>query len=176
MSGGSARSTLILGGARSGKSRHAEMLGRAHGGQLIYIATGEAGDDEMAERIRRHRSRRGPEWTTIEEPVELAAAVSRAAADPARFVLVDCITLWISNLMGLERSVADAVDGLAQAIDAAPGAVCLVSNEVGLGIVPDNAMARAFRDEAGLAHQRLAEVCGTVVLMVAGLPMTLKGP
>ncbi|MET0483547.1 MAG: bifunctional adenosylcobinamide kinase/adenosylcobinamide-phosphate guanylyltransferase [Aestuariivirgaceae bacterium] len=175
MSGGTPRSTLILGGARSGKSRHAEMLGRAHGGALVYIATGEAGDSEMAERIKRHRLGRGPEWTTIEEPVELVAAVSREAG-PRRFVLIDCITLWISNLMGLRRAVPAEVDALARAIEAAPGAVCLVSNEVGLGIVPDNAMARAFRDEAGLAHQRLAAVCEEVVLMVAGLPVFLKRP
>jgi adenosylcobinamide kinase / adenosylcobinamide-phosphate guanylyltransferase len=175
MSGGTPRSTLILGGARSGKSRHAEMLGRAHGGALVYIATGEAGDSEMAERIKRHRLGRGPEWTTIEEPVELVAAVSREAG-PRRFVLIDCVTLWISNLMGLRRAVPAEVDALARAIEAAPGAVCLVSNEVGLGIVPDNAMARAFRDEAGLAHQRLAAVCEEVVLMVAGLPVFLKRP
>jgi adenosylcobinamide kinase / adenosylcobinamide-phosphate guanylyltransferase len=175
MSSGTPRSTLILGGARSGKSRHAEMLGRAHGGALVYIATGEAGDSEMAERIKRHRLGRGPEWTTIEEPVELVAAVSREAG-PRRFVLIDCVTLWISNLMGLRRAVPAEVDALARAIEAAPGAVCLVSNEVGLGIVPDNAMARAFRDEAGLAHQRLAAVCEEVVLMVAGLPVFLKRP
>jgi adenosylcobinamide kinase / adenosylcobinamide-phosphate guanylyltransferase len=173
MSGDGPRKTLILGGVRSGKSRHAEMLGRAHGGALIYIATGEAGDGEMAERIKHHRAARGPEWTTIEEPVELAAVLAREAG-PERFVLVDCITLWISNLMGLQRSVPAEVDALAQAIGAAPGAVCLVSNEVGLGIVPDNAMARAFRDATGLAHQRLAAVCDQVVLMVAGLPMRLK--
>jgi adenosylcobinamide kinase / adenosylcobinamide-phosphate guanylyltransferase len=175
MSGVRPRSTLILGGARSGKSRYAELLGRSHGGALIYIATGEAGDGEMAERIKQHRAARGPEWTTIEEPVELAATLARETA-PERFVLVDCITLWISNLMGRQRSVPAEVDALAQAIAAARGAVCLVSNEVGLGIVPDNAVARAFRDEAGLAHQRLAAVCEEVVLMVAGLPMTLKRP
>ncbi|HEX2430859.1 MAG TPA: bifunctional adenosylcobinamide kinase/adenosylcobinamide-phosphate guanylyltransferase [Aestuariivirgaceae bacterium] len=173
MSGDGPRKTLILGGARSGKSRHAEMLGRAHGGALIYIATGEAGDGEMAERIKQHRLGRGPEWTTVEEPVALAAALAREAG-PQRFVLVDCITLWISNLMGLQRSVPAEVDALCRSIEAAAGAVCLVSNEVGLGIVPDNAMARAFRDEAGLAHRRLAAVCDQVVLMVAGLPMRLK--
>jgi adenosylcobinamide kinase / adenosylcobinamide-phosphate guanylyltransferase len=172
---GGGRSTLVLGGARSGKSRHAEMLARAHGGALIYIATGEAGDGEMAERIKRHRLGRGPEWTTIEEPVELASVLAREAG-PQRFVLVDCITLWISNLMGLQRSVPTEVDALCRAISTAHGAVCLVSNEVGLGIVPDNAVARQFRDEAGLAHQRLAAVCEEVVLMVAGLPMILKTP
>jgi len=175
MSSRTPRSTLILGGARSGKSRHAEMLGRAHGGALVYIATGEAGDSEMAERIKRHRAARGTEWTTIEEPLELVAAVSREAG-ARRFVLVDCITLWISNLMGFRRSVSAEVDALAQVIEAAPGVVCLVSNEVGFGIVPDNAMARAFRDEAGLAHQRLAVACEEVVLMVAVLPLILKRP
>jgi adenosylcobinamide kinase/adenosylcobinamide-phosphate guanylyltransferase len=167
------RSMLILGGARSGKSRHAEMLGRAHGGPLIYIATAEAGDAEMAERIKHHRLGRGAEWTTVEEPVELASVLAREAR-PERFVLVDCVTLWISNLMGLQRSVPEEIDALCQAIADAAGTVCLVSNEVGLGIVPDNAVARQFRDEAGLTHQRLAAVCDEVVLMVAGLPMRLK--
>jgi adenosylcobinamide kinase/adenosylcobinamide-phosphate guanylyltransferase len=165
----------VLGGARSGKSHHAETLGRAHGGTLIYIATGAAGDGEMADRIAHHRLARGSEWTTIEEPVALAAAVAREAGQQ-RFVLVDCITLWLSNLMGLQRPVPPEVDALCRAIEAASGAVCLVSNEVGLGIVPENAMARAFRDAAGLAHQRLAAVCDEVVLMVAGLPMRLKQP
>jgi adenosylcobinamide kinase/adenosylcobinamide-phosphate guanylyltransferase len=164
---------LILGGARSGKSRHAEMLGRAHGGSLIYIATGEAGDAEMAQRIKRHQAERGPEWTTIEEPVALASVLAREAG-PERFVLVDCVTLWISNLMGLQRSVPAEVDALCRAIGNAAGTVCIVSNEVGLGIVPDNAAAREFRDAAGLAHQRLAAACDEVVLMVAGLPMRLK--
>jgi adenosylcobinamide kinase/adenosylcobinamide-phosphate guanylyltransferase len=172
-SGAGHRSTLILGGARSGKSRYAETLGRAHGGSLTYIATGEAGDAEMAERIKQHRAARGPEWTTIEEPVELASVLAREAG-PERFVLVDCVTLWISNLMGRQRSVPEEVDALCRAIGDAAGTVCIVSNEVGLGIVPDNAAARAFRDAAGLAHQRLAAVCDEVVLMVAGLPIRLK--
>jgi adenosylcobinamide kinase / adenosylcobinamide-phosphate guanylyltransferase len=142
MSAAAPRRTLILGGARSGKSRHAEALGRAHGGEMIYVATGEARDQEMAERIAHHRAARGPAWTTIEEPLELAAVLERAAG-PQRFVLVDCITLWISNLMAH-------------------------------GIVPDNPLARQFRDEAGLAHQRLQAVCQHVVFMVAGLPLTVK--
>src|SRR6476646_8529658 len=166
-------STLVLGGARSGKSRHAEGLGLAHGGAMIYIATGEAGDAEMAARIAHHRAARGPAWTTIEEPVELAAAVERWAR-PQRFVLVDCVTLWISNLMARGRPVGAAVDGLCRVIVGGSGDRCVVCNEVGLGRVPDNPLARHFRDEAGLAHQRLAAVCQHVVFMVAGLPITVK--
>jgi adenosylcobinamide kinase/adenosylcobinamide-phosphate guanylyltransferase len=173
MSAAAPRRTLILGGARSGKSRHAEALGRAHGGEMIYVATGEARDQEMAERIAHHRAARGPAWTTIEEPLELAAVLERAAG-PQRFVLVDCITLWISNLMAHGRPVSEAIDGLCRVTAAASGDVCLVSNEVGLGIVPDNPLARQFRDEAGLAHQRLQAVCQHVVFMVAGLPLTVK--
>ena len=157
--------TLVLGGARSGKSRHAEGLGRAHGGAMIYIATGEAGDAEMARRIAHHRAARGPAWTTIEEPVDLAQVLERAAR-PQQFVLVDCITLWITNLMARGHPVGEAV---AERAD-----LCLVSNEVGLGIVPDNPLARQFRDEAGQAHQRLAAVCQHVVFMVGGLPITVK--
>jgi adenosylcobinamide kinase / adenosylcobinamide-phosphate guanylyltransferase len=173
MSASRPRSTLVLGGARSGKSRHAEALGRAHGGDMIYIATGEARDGEMAERIARHRAARGSAWTTIEEPLELAAVLERAAR-PQRFVLVDCITLWISNVMARGRPVSEEIEGLCRVMAAVSGDVCLVSNEVGLGIVPDNPLARRFRDEAGLAHQRLAAVCQHVVFMVAGLPITVK--
>src|SRR5690242_6019019 len=173
MSAAAPRRTLILGGARSGKSRHAEALGRAHGGEMIYVATGEARDQEMAERIAHHRAARGPAWTSIEEPLELAAVLERAAG-PQRFVLVDCSTLWISNLMAHGRPVSEAIDGLCRVTAAASGDVCLVSNEVGLGIVPDNPLARQFRDEAGLAHQRLQAVCQHVVFMVAGLPLTVK--
>jgi adenosylcobinamide kinase / adenosylcobinamide-phosphate guanylyltransferase len=173
MSAAAPRHTLILGGARSGKSRHAEALGRAHGGSLIYVATGEPRDAEMAERIARHRAARGRAWTTIEEPVALADVLAREAR-PERFVLVDCITLWISNLIALGRPVSEEIDGLCRVIAAASGDVCLVSNEVGLGIVPDNPLARQFRDEAGLAHQRLSAVCQEVVFMVAGLPITVK--
>jgi len=132
MSASRPRSTLVLGGARSGKSRHAEALGRAHGGDMIYIATGEARDGEMAKRIARHRAARGPAWTTIEEPLELAAVLERAAR-PQRFVLVDCITLWISNVMARGRPVSEEIEGLCRVMAAASGDVCLVSNEVGLG-------------------------------------------
>src|SRR5262249_47175015 len=127
----------------------------------------------MAERIARHRAARGAAWTTIEEPVALAAVLAREAR-PGRFVLVDCITLWISNLMALRRPVSEEVEGLCRSIAGASCDVCLVSNEVGLGIVPDNPLARQFRDEAGLAHQRLAAVCQHVVFMVAGLPIAVK--
>ena len=167
--------TLILGGARSGKSRHAEQRAEGWRGPLVYIATAEAGDDEMARRIALHRARRGEGWRTVEEPLELIGALRAAAADDT-FVLVDCITLWLSNLMHAKRDIAAEVEVLCDVLPALPGAICLVSNEVGLGIVPDNALGRCFRDEAGFANQMLAQAADEVLFMVAGLPMTLKKP
>lgn len=164
--------TLVLGGARSGKSRYAESL-IAPLGERVYLATAEAGDAEMAERIRRHRARRGDGWTTVEEPLALAPALA-VHARPGRGVLVDCLTLWLANLMAADRDVPAEVDGLVQALAACAGPVVLVSNEVGQGIVPENAAARAFRDHAGLAHQAVAERAHRVVLVTAGLPMVLK--
>jgi adenosylcobinamide kinase / adenosylcobinamide-phosphate guanylyltransferase len=165
------RSILVLGGARSGKSRHAEALAAGHGGDKLYIATAQAGDDEMAARIAAHRSRRGPDWSTVEAPLALVEALE-SAAEP--FVLVDCLTLWISNLLLGGHDIAPQVERLAKAVGARPGTVVVVSNEVGLGIVPDNPLARRFRDEAGLANQRLAQACDEVVLVTAGLPLVLK--
>ena len=165
--------TLVLGGARSGKSRYAEGLA-AQASRPIYLATAAAGDAEMAARIAEHRARRGSAWVTAEEPVALPEAIRRhAAADAA--VLVDCLTLWVANLMAADIPVGAAGDELAAAIGGAPGPVILVSNEVGLGIVPDNALARAFRDHAGRLHQTLAARADRVVFMVAGLPMRVKG-
>lgn len=166
--------TLILGGARSGKSAHAEALvAAAGGGAGTYLATAEAGDGEMRERIRRHRDRRGPLWHTIEEPLALPAALPVAAAG-GRPVLVDCLTLWLANLMAAGRSPETEAALLTQALVAIGQPVVFVSNEVGLGIVPDNALARAFRDAAGSLNQRIAAAAQRVVFVAAGLPLTLK--
>ena len=164
---------LVLGGARSGKSRYAEGLGAAYG-ERIYIATSEVIDAEMRVRIAAHRDQRGPGWTTIEAPFELTAALGGAAAAPGRFVLVDCITLWINNLIYSGRNVEEAVAELCAALSGIKADVVMVSNEVGLGIVPDNALARAFRDLAGRANQTIAAAADEVVFIAAGLPLKLK--
>ncbi len=166
--------TLVLGGARSGKSRFAESLAPAGGLGCIYVATAEPVDDEMAERIAIHRSRRGPAWRTVETPVALASTIEREST-PRTWLLVDCLTVWLGNLMHHGLDVAAAREALLEALAAAPGPVVLVANEVGLGIVPDNAMARAFRDHAGRLNQAVAEVAGTVFFVAAGLPVLLKG-
>lgn len=166
-----APSTLVLGGARSGKSVYAEGL--LAQGPALYLATGQAFDDEMAERIHLHRDRRGPQWDTVEEPLELAAALDRAL-DPARPVLVDCLTLWISNLMHAERDVDSETGALCEVLARPRGPVVLVSNEVGLGLVPDNRLARQFRDHQGRVNQRVAQTCRRVVFVAAGLPLFLK--
>jgi adenosylcobinamide kinase/adenosylcobinamide-phosphate guanylyltransferase len=168
------RSVLVLGGARSGKSRYAEGLAALHAGRRVYIATAEPGDEEMRKRIESHRARRGEGWQTVEEPVRLCAALSEHGA-VADFVLVDCLTLWISNLMRQEADVPAEVEALAQLVASLPAGVAIVSNEVGLGIVPDNAVARKFRDHAGLANQRIAEAVSEVIFMAAGQPIRLKG-
>lgn len=159
--------TLVLGGARSGKSAHAESLFAAGG---TYIATAAIGDEEMAARIAKHRARRGAIWTTVEVPLDLAPALE---AHPGA-VLVDCLTLWLSNLMFANRDLDRAALDLEQALARHSGPVALVANEVGLGIVPDNALARAFRDQAGLLNQRLAAKAGRVVFIAAGLALVLK--
>ncbi len=164
---------FVLGGARSGKSAYAEELGRLHEGPLLYIATAQAGDAEMAERIALHRARRGGDWETHEEPLALPALIAREAASQ-RFILIDCITLWISNLMHEGRDIDASVSELCALLPKAPGTIVAVSNEVGLGIVPENALARRFRDAAGHANQQIAAVSDTVIFMVSGLPMTVK--
>ncbi|RJF90711.1 bifunctional adenosylcobinamide kinase/adenosylcobinamide-phosphate guanylyltransferase [Sphingomonas cavernae] len=168
------RTLLVLGGARSGKSRHAQARAEALDLKLVYIATCEAQDEEMADRIARHRADRGARWTTIEVPLQLAEAV-RAHAASDTVLLVDCLTLWASNLMFAERDAEQETGRLVDALTAAAGPVILVSNEVGLGIVPDNALARRFRDVAGRINQRIAEVVDEAVFLAAGLPLKLKG-
>jgi adenosylcobinamide kinase/adenosylcobinamide-phosphate guanylyltransferase len=170
--------TLVLGGARSGKSTHAEKLatGSLHGmppQPAVYIATAQAGDVEMATRIAAHRLRRGAHWKTIEEPLKLDDALAAAVAH-GRPVLVDCLTLWLSNLMLGGGDVDEATDDLARALDGLAVPVVLVSNEVGLGVVPDTPLGRSFRDAQGRLNMRLAERADRVILMTAGLPLVLK--
>ncbi len=164
--------TLVLGGTRSGKSAYAEGLFEGAVAP-VYLATGSAGDGEMAERIAQHRARRGTHWRTVEEPLDLTGALRRES-QPNRPILVDCLTLWLGNLMGYDRDVRQAFDGLLSALPDLTGPVVMVSNEVGWGIVPDNALARRFRDHAGELHQRVAAAADSVVLVAAGLPLTLK--
>jgi adenosylcobinamide kinase / adenosylcobinamide-phosphate guanylyltransferase len=170
---GSPSVCLVLGGARSGKSAVAEGQVLASGLEPVYLATAEARDGEMAERIARHRTRRGQVWKTIEEPLELIDVLI-AQAGPERIILVDCLTLWLANLMGAERDPVAEGDRLAVALADAAGPIVLVSNEVGQGIVPDNALARRFRDEAGLIHLKVAAVSGRVLFVTAGIAQTLK--
>ncbi len=166
---------LILGGARSGKSALAECRAAEAGLEVVYIATAEAGDGEMAARIQRHRSDRPDDWRTVEEPLALAA-VLRAEAGEGRLLLVDCLTLWLSNLLaaGDERFEAERA-ALLEALPGLPGHIIMVSNEVGLGIVPMGELSRRFVDEAGRLHQALAPLCEAVTFVAAGLPLKLKG-
>lgn len=164
--------TLVLGGARSGKSTYAESL-LAASGQAIYLATAQAKDAEMSERIRQHRERRGTAWLTVEEPLDLVGALA-AHSRPDRPILVDCLTLWLSNLLLRDAPVDGEIDRLVRALPNLTGPVVFVANEVGLGIVPDNALARAFRDHAGRLNQTLAAHCQRVVFLAAGLPLLLK--
>jgi adenosylcobinamide kinase/adenosylcobinamide-phosphate guanylyltransferase len=163
---------LITGGARSGKSSRAEKRTRAFPGQPVYIATAEALDAEMEARIARHRVRRGTDWLEREVPLDLVPALVASNSGGAR--LVDCLTLWLSNLLHAERDWEHEVNALAATLLHLKGPVVLVTNEVGLGIVPDNALARSFRDAAGIMNQIIADVADEVEFVVAGLPMKLK--
>ncbi len=166
---------LILGGARSGKSRRAEALAAESGAEIVYLATAEAIDDEMAARIARHRADRADRgWTTVEEPLDLATALAREAR-PGRVVIVECLTTWLTNVMVHNRDVEAACGGLLGWADAPGGPAVLVANEVGLGIVPEHKLARDFRDAAGRLHQDLAARADWVELVVAGIPMVVKG-
>ena len=166
--------TLVLGGARSGKSRYAEWLIASYPQPWVYIATAEAKDNEMAERIAAHKARRPTEWQTIEAPHDLPEALAAAPGDAA--VLVDCLTLWLSNLMLGNFKVEAMIERLEQALATRTGPSVLVSNEVGLGIVPDNALARRFRDAQGALNQRIASKAARVIMMVAGIPVAVKSP
>lgn len=180
---------LVFGGARSGKSALAERLARASGKDIVYLATSHAGDAEMAARIAHHRDRRPAEWRTVEEATALADTL-RALCTPARIVLVDCLTLWLTNLMFATRQdypdvgaielpplFVDERAALLDWLDApAAGEVIFVSNEVGMGIVPYGAVSRAFTDEAGRLNQDVAARCERVLFVAAGLPLALKGP
>ena len=167
------RTTLVLGGARSGKSRHAERLVAESGLAAAYLATAEARDDEMAARIAEHRHRRGPGWALIEEPLALSGTLRREAV-PGRAVLVDCLTLWLSNLMEAGRSPDAEAGELCATLAALGSPVILVSNEVGLGLVPDTPLGRAFRDAQGRLNQAVASCVPSVVFVAAGLPLVLK--
>lgn len=165
---------LILGGARSGKSLLAERRAVDSGLPVAFVATAEARDAEMAARIAAHRARRPDHWATVEAPRDLAGAL-QAHAGPGRMLLVDCLTLWLANLADDAAALAREREALLAALPALAGEIVLVSNEVGLGIVPDNARARRFRDAAGRLNQDVAGVCERVTLVTAGLPQTLKG-
>ncbi|ESY78003.1 adenosylcobinamide kinase [Mesorhizobium sp. LNHC221B00] len=164
--------TFIIGGARSGKSAHAETLATALPSPWTYIATADAFDDEMRERIALHRSRRGEGWSTIDAPLDLAGAIE--ALPDNQPVLVDCLTLWLTNHMLGERDLEQECQRLAAVLSRPRGPWFVVSNEVGQGIVPDNALARRFRDAAGRLNQQVAAIADTVLLMVAGLPLKVK--
>jgi adenosylcobinamide kinase/adenosylcobinamide-phosphate guanylyltransferase len=167
--------TLVLGGARSGKSAYAQReaeTATTHGGKLVMIATGQAMDGEMAERIARHQADRGPRWSTVEAPVDLAAAI--ADLTQKDIAVIDCLTLWLSNLLMRDADVAAESATLAVALKACNSTLWIVSNETGLGIVPDNALARRFRDESGRLHQQIAAVADRAFMVVAGLPLRLK--
>ena len=167
--------TLVLGGARSGKSRYAQAAAEAMAGPAgvapLLIATATADDGEMADRIARHQADRGPRWRTIEAPLALAEILTGLRADDV--AVVDCLTLWLSNVMA-EGDVAAPTEALVAALAYCPARLWLVTNEVGWGIVPDNPLARRFRDAAGVLHQRIATIADEVVLIAAGLPLTLK--
>jgi adenosylcobinamide kinase / adenosylcobinamide-phosphate guanylyltransferase len=168
-----ARSLLVLGGARSGKSAYAQRLAEAHGPERLYLATAAAGDEEMAARIARHQADRGQGWTTLEEPVEIATALL-THAQAGRVVVVDCLTLWLSNLMLAGHDPRPPLTALADAMNRLTGPAILVSNEVGMGIVPDHKLGREFRDWQGRANREIAAACDVVIFVAAGLPLQLK--
>ena len=165
--------TLVLGGAASGKSAFAEKLVKTTGKEQIYIASAQVWDPEMHDKIDRHKVSRGAGWTTIEAPLAVDEILAKRTSD--QVVLFDCATLWLKNHV-MEKSDLEAkVHGLLDAVAACPAPMVIVSNELGHGIVPDNAMARAFRDQHGRMNQRIAEACDLVVMVTAGLPQVLKG-
>jgi adenosylcobinamide kinase/adenosylcobinamide-phosphate guanylyltransferase len=164
---------FVLGGARSGKSHLAQQRVEALPGRPVFLATAQAWDDEMADRVARHRADRGPAWETVEVPLALPQAISERSGQ-GQALLVDCLTLWATNLMLGDHDAEAAADDLCAALRDFDGDIALVANEVGLGIVPDNALARAFRDIAGRLNQRVAAVADEVLFVAAGLPLRLK--
>jgi adenosylcobinamide kinase / adenosylcobinamide-phosphate guanylyltransferase len=164
---------LITGGARSGKSTRAEQRARNFAGKPVYIATAEGFDHEMRERIAKHRARRGDDWIEHETPLDLVPTLNATDGGGAR--LIDCLTLWLSNLMLADADVAAETERLERALCERAAPVVMVANEVGSGIVPENALARSFRDQQGILNQRIAALADRVVLMVAGLPLSVKG-
>lgn len=170
----SGKTALVLGGARSGKSAFSERLALATDLERHYVATGRAYDDEMRERIARHQDDRGPSWITHEEPVELAHTL-RVIDRPGRVILVDCLTLWVTNLMMEGEDIPARSAELAAELSSLHARIIFVSNEVGLGIVPENRMAREFRDHAGRLHQQIAASVDEVFFVAAGLPLRMKG-
>jgi adenosylcobinamide kinase/adenosylcobinamide-phosphate guanylyltransferase len=167
------RLTLVLGGARSGKSRYAEGLVAAHEPPWVYLATAQALDGEMRDRIGHHRQRRDARWRTVEAPTALAAALA-AEAKVKRPVLVDCLTLWLSNVLLAQQDVEAECDRLLAVMGERGGPLVVVSNEIGLGIVPDTRLGRTFRDAQGRLNQRVAAMADQVILMVAGIPLTVR--
>ncbi|MFS8045792.1 bifunctional adenosylcobinamide kinase/adenosylcobinamide-phosphate guanylyltransferase [Rhizobium sp. BR 314] len=174
MSSSTSQAVFVLGGARSGKSRFAESLIVDTGLERHYVATGRAWDDEMRERIAQHRADRGDLWWTHEEPLDLVAQLAAVDAE-GRAILVDCLTLWVTNLMMAERDMAVEFAALTEFLPKTRSRLVLVSNEVGLGIVPENRMAREFRDHAGRLHQMVAAASAEVYFIAAGLPLKMKG-
>ncbi|MCW8843254.1 MAG: bifunctional adenosylcobinamide kinase/adenosylcobinamide-phosphate guanylyltransferase [Rhodobacteraceae bacterium] len=166
--------TFVLGGAASGKSLYAESLVTATGAPRVYIATGEAWDDEMRAKIAAHVDQRGPGWRTLEAPLDLAPALASVTADEV--ALLDCATMWMSNHLLAENSLEAETARLLDALAACKGKLVVVSNEVGMGIVPENALARRFRDAQGRLNKRLAAAADTVLFVAAGLPLTMKAP
>lgn len=163
--------TLVLGGARSGKTAYAEKLAVARGAERTYLATAQALDDEMAMRIAIHRKERGQGWQTVEEPLDL----ERALSEIDQVVLIDCLTLWLSNLLHAELSPNKAARGLLRALEQRPHDTIIVSNEVGMNLVPETALGRRFRDAQGTLNQMIAARAGRVIFVAAGLPLALKG-
>ncbi len=164
--------TLVLGGAASGKSAYAEKLAETAAPDRLYLATAQPGDEEMADKIAAHQARRGAGWHTVEAPLDPATALRSAKG----VVLLDCATMWLSNHMMAGHDISAETSHLLQALDQAGAPVIVVSNELGMGLVPDNRLGRQFRQEQGRLNQRLAEQAGRVIFVAAGLPLALKGP
>ncbi len=165
---------LILGGMRSGKSEFAEKIIENSGCDPIYMATGQAFDKEMAQRIKIHQARRGAQWRCIESPLDVARELEKVNK-PQQIILLDCLTMWLSNMMSAEKNIVQETEQLISQLSVMRCSIILVSNEVGLGIIPDNALARKFGDAQGILNQKIGQVCAEVTFVAAGFPMRLKG-